>query len=284
MGIEKVAVFIKRNKSEAGTLAKHVIRWISRRGLTPLVPENEAKMYNIGEGQPTEQVFNECDMVIVLGGDGTFLAAARLLGGRQAPIMGVNLGSMGFLTEIRRDEVQESLDLVLAEKATIIRRMRLQVDIVTDGETSSYSALNDVVITKTALARIYDLRIAVGGIYMNIVRADGLIISTPTGSTAYNLAAGGPIVHPQTNCLVVTPICPHMLSNRPLVVPADQKIELELVDDAEVFVTIDGQAGQELNMGDRVVTELSEQPLLVIQSPKRTYFELLRDKLHYGAR
>jgi NAD+ kinase len=284
MDIKKIAVFIKRSKPEAGTLAKHVIRWIGQRGLEALVPEPEASKYGIEGGRPAEEVFAECDMVIVLGGDGTFLAAARLLGGRQAPIMGVNLGGMGFLTEIRREEVQEMLDLVLAGKAKILERMRLKVDVLTDGESFTYTALNDVVISKSAMARIYDLRISVDNIFMNILRADGLIISTPTGSTAYNLAAGGPIVHPGTGCLVITPICPHMLSNRPLVVAANQKIELEVVDDAEVFFTVDGQAGQELKMGDRVIVKRFEQPLQVVQSPKRTYFELLRDKLHFGER
>jgi len=248
------------------------------------VPEPEAKMYGIDGGLPTEQVFAECDLVVVLGGDGTFLAASRLLGGRPAPVMGVNLGSMGFLTEIRRDEVQEVLDLVLAGQALIVERMRLEVELINDGNSCFYVALNDVVVTKTAMARIYDLRISVGGIFMNVVRADGLIVATPTGSTAYNLAAGGPIIQPQTGCLVITPICPHMLSNRPLVVAANQTIELELVDDTEVFVTIDGQAGQELRPGDRVLVKVSDKPLRVVQSNKRTYFELLRDKLHFGAR
>lgn len=282
--MKNVAVFIKRNKPEAGTLAKQVIRWVTQRGLTALVPEPEAQQYGISQSAPTEQVFAECDLVIVLGGDGTFLATARLLGGRQAPVMGVNLGSMGFLTEIRIDEVQEVLDLVLEGKACVAERMRLEVDLITDGNCCSYVALNDVVVTKTAMARIYDLRISVGGIFMNVVRADGLIVATPTGSTAYNLAAGGPIVQPATGCLVITPICPHMLSNRPLVVPANQTIELELIDDAEAFVTVDGQAGQELRLGDRVVANVSDKPLLVVQSSKRTYFELLRDKLHFGAR
>jgi len=282
--MKKVAVFIKRNKAEAGTLAKHVIRWLIRRGLEPLVPENEAAMYEISGGLPAEQVFAICDLVVVLGGDGTFLAAARLLGGRQAPILGVNLGSMGFLTEVRREEVQDALDLLLAGKAAITERMRLKVDLLADGEKISYVALNDVVVTKTALARIYDLRITVGGNYLNTVRADGLIIATPTGSTAYNLAAGGPIVHPQTDCLVITPLCPHMLSNRPMVVPAGLNLEVELIDDTRVFVTVDGQEGREMHMGDRIVAEVSPLPLLVVQSAKRNYFELLREKLHFGER
>jgi len=282
--MKKVAVFIKRNKAEAGTLAKHVIRWLIRRGLEPLVPENEAAMYEISGGLPAEQVFAICDLVVVLGGDGTFLAAARLLGGRQAPILGVNLGSMGFLTEVRREEVQDALDLLLAGKAAITERMRLKVDLLADGEKISYVALNDVVVTNTALARIYDLRITVGGNYLNTVRADGLIIATPTGATAYNLAAGGPIVHPQTDCLVITPLCPHMLSNRPMVVPAGLNLEVELIDDTRVFVTVDGQEGREMHMGDRIVAEVSPLPLLVVQSAKRNYFELLREKLHFGER
>jgi NAD+ kinase len=141
-----------------------------------------------------------------------------------------------------------------------------------------------VVVTKSAISRIFDLKITVGGNFMNTTRADGLIVSTPTGSTAYNLAVGGPIVHPATKCLVVSPINPHMLTNRPVVVPGHMKIELELTDDAEVFVTCDGQEGRPLHQGDRVIVQVCQQPLLLVKSPKRSYFEVLRQKLHYGER
>lgn len=279
-----VGIFIKRAKKEAGDAARSVITFLERRGLVPMIAEKEAQMYNLPHAVPTEEVFARCDLLIVLGGDGTFLAAARLLKGRPVPVLGVNLGGMGFMTEIRLPELPDMLELAFSGEARIISRMRLDVSVYTKRETSCYSVLNDVVITKSALARIFDLRISVGGSFVYVAKADGLIISTPTGSTAYNLAAGGPIVHPQTNGLIITPICPHMLTNRPIVVPADLAVGIELIEDTEVYVTCDGQEGQEIHLGDRLEVRTCDNPLLLIINPKRTYFDLLREKLHYGER
>jgi NAD+ kinase len=284
MAIHKVAIYIKRNKPEAGELARKLQRWLFRRGVEALVPEAEARMYGLDDGRPVEEVFAACDLVVMIGGDGTLLAVSRLLKGRQSPVLGVNLGGMGFMTEVRQEELEETLDLALLGKARIVERLRLEVEVVTKSGVHLYDVLNDVVVSKSALARIFDLKITVDNKYMNTVRADGLIVSTPTGSTAYNLAAGGPIIHPQTKCLVITPICPHMLTNRPIVVPSYVPVELELADDAAVFVTCDGQQGRDLERGDRVLAKVSDEPLLVVKSPKRTYFEVLRQKLHYGER
>jgi NAD+ kinase len=284
MAIRKVGIYIKRNKPEAGALARQLLTSVRRRGLEALVPEPEAAMYRLDSGRPTEEVFAESDLLVVLGGDGTLLAAARLLGGRQTPILGVNLGAMGFMTEIRQEELDEALDLTLLGKARIVERMRLAADFHSGGEVIPYVVLNDVVVTKSALARIFDLRITVDDKYMNTLRADGLIVATPTGSTAYNLSAGGPIMHPQTKGLVITPICPHMMTNRPIVVPSTVKIEFELLEDAPVYVTFDGQEGHEMHEGDRIVAAACDKPVLMIKSPSRTYFEVLRQKLHYGAR
>jgi NAD+ kinase len=282
--MKNVGIYIKRSKPEAGAAARQLINWLERRGLTPMVPQAEAEMYGLPDGRPVEEVFGTCDLLIVLGGDGTFLAASRLLTGRQAPVLGVNLGGMGFMTEVRLHEVPETLDLLLENKLRIIKRSRLRVEVWANAERQEYQVLNDAVLTKRALARIFDLRISVGGNFLNTVRADGLIVATPTGSTAYNLAAGGPIVHPQAQVLIITPICPHMLTDRPIVVPADRVVEIELVDEVDVFVTCDGQEGRELHMGDRMQIAASPDPLLLIKSHKRSYFDVLREKLHYGER
>jgi len=282
--MKNVGIYIKRSKAEAGAAARQLINWLQRRDLTPLVPQEEAEMYEIPGGMPVEEVFQNCDLLIVLGGDGTFLAASRLLVGRQVPVLGVNLGGMGFMTEVQLHEVPEMLDLLLENKLRIIKRHRLRVVVHANHEHYEYQVLNDVVLTKSALARIFDLRISVGGNFLNTLRADGLIVATPTGSTAYNLAAGGPIVHPQAQVLVITPICPHMLTNRPIVVPADRNVEIELVDEADVFVTCDGQEGREMHMGDHVEVESSPDALLLVKSHKRSYFDVLREKLHYGER
>jgi NAD+ kinase len=199
-------------------------------------------------------------------------------------VLGVNLGGMGFMTEIRQEELEDALDLALLGKTRIVERLRLKVDVLAGGVTFTHYVLNDVVVTKSALARIFDLRITVDEKYMNTLRADGLIIATPTGSSAYNLSAGGPIVHPQTKGVVITPICPHMLTNRPIVVPSTVKIEVELVEDTPVYVTFDGQEGRDLRPHDRLIVAACDQPLLVMKSPIRTYFEVLRQKLHYGER
>lgn len=282
--MKKIGMMLKRSKPEAVTIARELIAWLEARDLTPLIPESDAKSNGLGEGYPLEQVFDECELMIVLGGDGTLLAAARMLRGRQVPVLGVNLGSMGFLTEVRKEELYPTLELVLAGKVRIVERIRLKVEVWEGQQVFPYVVLNDVVVTKSAISRIFDLKITVGGNFMNTTRADGLIVSTPTGSTAYNLAVGGPIIHPATKCLVIAPINPHMLTNRPVVVPGHMKIELELTDEAEVFVTCDGQEGRPMHQGDRVTVEVCPQPLLLVKSPKRSYFEVLRQKLHYGER
>jgi NAD+ kinase len=284
MAMEKVCIYVKRSKPDAGRLARDLQRWLHRRGLKSMVPEAEAKMYGLEHGLPTEECFSACDLVVVLGGDGTLLAAARLLGGRAVPVLGVNLGGMGFMIEVRQEELEETLDLVLLGQTRIVERLRLNVVVTTPAGAYGYVVLNDVVVTKSALARIFDLKVTVDGKLLNTVRADGLIVATPTGSTAYNLAAGGPVLHPQTKALVITPICPHMLTNRPIVVPSNLRVELDLVDETEVFITCDGQEGRELHHGDRIVVQACDAPLLVVKSPRRTYFEVLRQKLHYGER
>ncbi|MDA1184056.1 MAG: NAD(+)/NADH kinase [Acidobacteria bacterium] len=233
---------------------------------------------------------HEVDLVIVLGGDGTLLSmAARIAhSGRHVPILGVNFGSLGFLTEIRIDELRSSLEGVLAGTASIDTRAMLAADASRQGQqVDSRVVLNDVVFTKTALSRVIDLSVSVNGGFVTRVKADGLIIATATGSTAYNLAAGGPIVHPMVDALVLTPIAPHTLTNRPVVIPGSAVVEVRTHTGSgpeEVYVTYDGQSGYPLHDGDTVQVRKSDQVLRLVKAPARGYFELLREKLKWGER
>jgi NAD+ kinase len=237
-----------------------------------------------------EALPREVDLVIVLGGDGTLLAmAARIAQAkRDIPILGVNFGSLGFLTEIRIDELMPSLERVLDGAASFDERAMLEADAYRKGQqVDSRIVLNDVVFTKAALSRMIELSVSVDGGFVTRVKADGLIIASATGSTAYNLAAGGPIVHPRVNALVMTPIAPHTLTNRPVVIPGGAGIEVEAHGSSspdEIFVTYDGQSGYPLHEGDVVKVRMSERILRLVKAPARSYFELLREKLKWGER
>jgi NAD+ kinase len=232
----------------------------------------------------------EVDLVVVMGGDGTLLSMATRTAhsGRDVPILGVNFGSLGFLTETRIDELYDVLESVVDGTAQIDERALLAADAYRAREHyDSRIVLNDVVFTKAALSRIIELSVSVGSGLVTKVKADGLIIATATGSTAYNLAAGGPIVHPRANAIVLTPIAPHTLTNRPIIIPSSEVIEVhpqvQGMQD-EIFVTYDGQAGYPLQEGDVVRVRTSERTLRLIKAPTRSYFELLREKLKWGER
>ena len=229
---------------------------------------------------------DRADLCVVLGGDGTLIHAARLLKGRQVPILGVNLGSLGFMTEIPQQDVFQVLDLVLAGKARVDSRMKLSCRLYRDDQLLiEDEVLNDVVINKGALARITDHEAWMDEELVALYKSDGVIVSTPTGSTAYSLSAGGPIVHPSIDCVVITPICPHALTQRPIVVPGDQVIRIHLKAAVnEVYLTIDGQAGHPLQRGDRVEVQRSPSRALLVRNPDRGYFSILRQKLHWGER
>jgi NAD+ kinase len=224
--------------------------------------------------------------VVVLGGDGTLIAAARLVGDLEVPILGVNLGSLGFLTEITLDELYPSVERCLRGDFEVSLRMMLLASVERGGEVvESHRVLNDVVINKGALARIVDMETSVNGRYLTTFKADGLIVSTPTGSTGYSLSANGPILHPYLECISITPICPHTLTNRPLVMAGDAciAITLESMDEA-VFLTLDGQVGVKLICGDVVQIRKSAHATRLVQSRSKDYFEVLRTKLKWGAR
>ena len=230
------------------------------------------------------------DLAMVLGGDGTLLAVAKAIAesGHDIPLLAVNFGSLGFLTEITRPEIFQSLDAVLNNRATHDFRMMLSARATRAGHPSvTHLALNDVVFSRTALSRMIELSVTVGDQFVTAVRADGLIVATPTGSTAYNLAAGGPIVHPSMDALVLTPIAPHTLTNRPIVISAERDVRVKLMSNNagdEVYVTIDGQTGFALHQSDEITITRSERRLRLVRATTRSYFEVLRQKLKWNER
>ncbi|HYB95634.1 MAG TPA: NAD(+)/NADH kinase [Vicinamibacterales bacterium] len=231
----------------------------------------------------------QVDLALVLGGDGTLLAMAKAIAesGHDIPILAVNFGSLGFLTEITRPELYQSLDAILNGRATHDLRMMLCARASAEQPPSMHMALNDVVFSRTALSRMIELAVTVGDQFVATVKADGLIVATPTGSTAYNLAAGGPIVHPSMDALVLTPIAPHTLTNRPIVIAADREVRVRSAGSNagdEVYVTIDGQTGFGLREGDELSITRAERPLRLVRATTRSYFEVLRQKLKWNER
>src|SRR5207245_1459768 len=241
------------------------------------------KSKNIEASLDPESAF-QADLAVVVGGDGTLLAAARLLGDRQVPILAINHGGLGFLTEVTLEEMYPAIERVLAGQFITEHRMMMDVEVSrANKRVARDRALNDIVINKGTLSRMIELESRVDGQYVSKFRADGLIVATPTGSTAYNLSAGGPIIFPTMSAMVITPICPFTLSNRPIVVPDDSVIEVRLItENEEVALTLDGQVGFSLQAQDRVVIRKSKTAFNLVQPPNRNYFEVLRNKLKWG--
>jgi NAD+ kinase len=287
MPIERVGIALKPKKPEAGPILAALLAWLRARGCEVLLdPEAAGACPTCGPGLPREQVVERADLMVVLGGDGTLLSVARAMGPREVPILGVNLGGLGFLTEVTLQGLYPTLEAVLAERHTVSRRFTLLAT-VRRGEqvVASYEALNDVVVTKTAPSRIVELETFVNGEVVTTYRADGLIVATPTGSTAYCLSAGGPIVYPSLPAVVLIPICPHTLTNRPLVLPDGARIEIvPRSEGEEVHLTVDGQVDVGLRPGDVVAVRRSARTILLVKSPGLNYFELLRAKLRWGER
>jgi len=285
--VQRIGVVAKPNKPEAEPILRKLVVWLRERGCEVALDQEAAAIFPAaGAGLPRVEVVAGSDLVIVLGGDGTILSVARLIGSREVPILGVNLGGLGFLTEITLDEVIPTLEAVLRNKFGVSRRLTLTARVLRGGTPiASFEALNDAVITKTALSRIVDLETHVNGEYVATFRADGLIVSTPTGSTAYCLAAGGPIIYPTLPAVVIIPICSHTLTNRPLVIPDSAVIEIIQGSAGEdVHLTVDGQVGVGLCHRDVVLLQRSDRRIALIKSPKLNYFELLRAKLKWGER
>ncbi|HKH70123.1 MAG TPA: NAD(+)/NADH kinase [Vicinamibacterales bacterium] len=290
--ITRVGIVAKTGLLAAADHLHRLAKWLRDRQLQTLFETDTAALAGDAAGPPTfsrETLPAEVDLIIVLGGDGTLLSMATRTAqsGRDIPILGVNFGSLGFLTEARIDELYTVLESVFNGTATFDERAMLAADAYRTREHfDSRIVLNDVVFTKAALSRIIELSVSVGSGLVMKVKADGLIIASATGSTAYNLAAGGPIIHPRADAMVLTPIAPHTLTNRPIVVPGNEIIEIHPQVQGkmdEIFVTYDGQSGYPLQEGDIVRVRRSERTLKLVKAP-RSYFELLREKLKWGER
>jgi len=285
--MKQVAIFAKVHDPRCQGVASELIAWLEERGCVPLVEGHLARHMRSANGLTDEQIRDQAELVVVLGGDGTLISVARLFSGRQVPILGVNLGSLGFLTEITVEELYPALERCLRGELRISERMMLEV-IVTRGSTelTRCHVLNDAVINKGAIARIIDLETRVNNYSLTTFKADGLIISTPTGSTGYSLSAGGPIVHPLMRCILITPICPHTLTNRPVMV-ADESVVTIVVKaafDEKVYLTLDGQVGVDLLEGDTVEVRNAQKTTALVSSPDKDYFAILRAKLKWGER
>jgi NAD+ kinase len=283
--MKKIGIITKLKKPEAIEVVKKLNPWLKDRGRETFIDIEAAA--SLGEkGFQRSEIPSLVDMIIVLGGDGTLLSVARLVGGRGIPILGVNLGGLGFITEIPLDELYTTLERIFKNDYFIEERLMLIVHVHRQGERiAEYNVLNEVVVNKGALARIIDLETFINKTYVTTFKADGVIISTPTGSTAYSLSAGGPIIYPTLHSFVLTPICPHTLTNRPIVLPDDFLVEIALKSESgDVFLTLDGQVGFSLKYGDVVEVNKSQGKIKLISSPKRDYFKILRTKLKWGER
>jgi NAD+ kinase len=286
--IRTVGIISRPRREDIARVVPPLIAWLRAHGVEVVSDSETGGCIGAlaGETQDRENVAMCADLLIVLGGDGTLLSAARMAVEREVPILAVNLGGLGFLTTVPQDEIYQILEEIFSNKHRISHRVMLEAEVIRGGTVIRRQiALNDAVINKAALARIMDLELRVDGEYVTTYKADGLIISTPTGSTAYSLAAGGPIVYPIVEAFVVTPICPHTLTNRPLVIPDSAKVEIDFkAEDDEVFLTLDGQVGIELTRGDHIVLRKAREKLYLVRPARKTYFEILRTKLKWGER
>jgi NAD+ kinase len=276
---------IKQDEDVHHTLG-NLIEWLSARQIQPILDVEIGKQLGHPHCLPKAELPAATEMLVVLGGDGTLLSVARLMKGRDVPILGVNLGGLGFLSEVTIEEMLPVLEQVLAGDYEIDRRMMLKAEILRQGACiREESLLNDVVINKSALARILTLEVRVDGDYLTTFQADGLILSTPTGSTAYSLAAGGPIIYPTLSSILLTPICPHTLTNRPIILPVNSTVEVTLrSEQRDAYITLDGQLGLSFLENDVAKIQQSDYTVPLVKSPFKDYFEVLRTKLKWGER
>lgn len=288
--IKRIGIVLKPHQPDALKTICELAAWLAERGIS-LVGGAEIERQRVEqqtgcaiEEVPDEKLAASVDLILVLGGDGTMIATARMMGDTEVPVLGVNYGGLGYLAEFRIEELYTALESILSGNYRLDKRVMLSVELWRGKECVTRNrVLNDVVINKSALARIIEIEAYLNHQFVNSFRADGLIVSTPTGSTAYNLSAGGPVIFPSMNAVVITPICPFTLSNRPIVVPDDATIELCLKTEQEdVALTLDGQVGFPLNVEDRVVIFKSKTKFNIVQPTNRNYFAVLRDKLRWG--
>jgi NAD+ kinase len=290
VSIERVGIVVKPHQPDALKTVCTVVEWLAARNIAVVGgPEIESERIEHETGCAVQtldhsQLAESVDLMLVLGGDGTMIATARMLGDKEVPVLGVNYGGLGYLAEFRVEELYTALESILESNYRVDTRVMLAVQLMRDKEEVTRTrVLNDAVINKSALARIIEIEAYLNRQFVSSFRADGLIVSTPTGSTAYNLSAGGPVIYPSMNAVVITPICPFTLSNRPIVVPDDAVIELCLKTPQEdVALTLDGQVGFPLQVEDRVVIRKSRTTFNLVQPMNRNYFDVLRDKLRWG--
>ncbi len=283
--MKKIGIICKIGRPETPETVKELLPWLKQRGYETYVDLETASVLKT-EGTPRALIPSLVDMIIVLGGDGTMLSVCTLAGEKGVPILGINLGTLGFLTEVQVDKLYETVEKVLSGECSIEERLMLITHVLRQGkQIAEYTAMNDVVVTKGAFARILYLETYINHKYVTTFKSDGLIISTPTGSTAYSLSAGGPILYPTLNSIVLTPICSHMLANRPIVLPDDVLIDIVLRSwSEEVFLTLDGRAGCPLNKDDVVKVGKAPYKAKLIIPSDRDYFQTLRTKLKWGER
>ena len=283
--IETVGICSKPNSDAAAAIVPKLLEWLRSRNVGVRLDEETAD-YAGTTGLLREEVPEGCDLIIVLGGDGTLLSAARAIGRRGITLFAVNLGGLGFLTAITVDELYPELQRAFCGEHRIAKRKLMTVEVLRQEQAiASYDALNDAVLTKSAIARMIDLDTYVDDQFVCAYKADGLIVATPTGSTAYSLSAGGPIIFPSVPTLCITPICPHMLTNRPVLVPETSVVRvLSRGPDETVFLTIDGQVGTPVSEGDAVVCRSSHYALNLVRPPHMMFFDVLRQKLKWGER
>jgi NAD+ kinase len=286
MEVRSIGVCMKPDQPQLADSVRALAKWASERGMEILLDAEAGRWVGV-DGAPRHELAARAQLVVVLGGDGTLLAASHLLDERPVPVLGVNFGHLGFLTEITLAELYTALLAVLENRYAYDERRMLRSVLRRAGQPDRVGdVLNDVVITKAALSRIIEPEVWVDGLFVSSFRADGLIVSSTTGSTAYNLAAGGPILHPRLPAMVLTPICPHMLTNRPLVIGDESTVELKLrhAEEGDAHLTLDGQHGFSLSPRDTVLITRSPRTVRLVKAPDRDYFEVLRTKLKWGER
>ncbi|MGH9832904.1 MAG: NAD(+)/NADH kinase [Blastocatellia bacterium] len=283
--LKTIGAIVGPQKPEALAVVCDLRQWCEERGIElraagQLAAETNCAPLAVSDGELTEDL----DLIVVLGGDGTMLGAARLVGARQIPVLGVNFGWLGYLTEFTLEEMFPALEDVRAGNFFVEPRMMIDVELKRGDEiVAAHRALNDAVVNKAAPARMIELECYINGMFVNGFRADGMIVATPTGSTAYSLSAGGPIVHPSMSAILLTPICPHMLSNRPVIVPGESVVELIFKRaEEELMLTIDGQSSISLLPDDRITLRRSSTKFNLVRPTNRNYFEVLRTKLKWG--
>jgi NAD+ kinase len=285
--IQRIGIISRPRRADLAIVLPPLLKWLEARGIRAVYDEESATSLDpaaASKGQARNQLAKSSDLLLVLGGDGTLLAASRVAAPHGIPILPVNLGSHGFLTSFTVEELYPALEDTLAGRYSLSERVMVTAALQREGQViDRQSVLNEVVVNKGALARMIEIELRIDGDFVCRYRADGLIVATPTGSTAYSLSAGGPIVHPAVEAIVITPICPHTLSDRPVVVQDTCHIEMQLVGSTDsVFLTLDGQKGIPLQATDHIAISRAKEKLQLILPPRKSYFEILRNKLKWG--